>query len=308
MPVPPQMGILKVLAYFDIFKYPLTKDEIGLFLGQKMPSDEVALWLQQLAGQHRIFKLGDFYSLQNDDDLRQRRLIGNKKASELLPVAYRVGKFLYQFPFVRGIGISGSLSKNCAGPDADIDLFIITGANRLWIARTIMHVFKKFTFITRHHTWFCMNYYIDEEALQIAEQNIFTATEIATLVPVCGNGTIDDFYQSNEWVSTWYPNINHKRSLYSTRASWIKKMLERLFNNKLGEWLDDYLMRLTSKRWALKEQRHRLNPKGIRLSLRTGKHFSKPFPGYFQNKIVEAWQQKIQDLEKQETVSDSMIV
>ena len=34
-----------------------------------------------------------------------------------------------------------------------------------------------------------MNYYIDEEALQISDKNIYTAVEVVTLVPVCGNGS-----------------------------------------------------------------------------------------------------------------------
>jgi hypothetical protein len=93
---------------------------------------------------------------------------------------------LYRFPFVRGIGISGSLSKNYADEDADIDFFIITSRNHLWIARTFLHGLKKLSFLVGKQDWYCMNYFIDEEALVIAEKNIFTATEVVTLKPVCG--------------------------------------------------------------------------------------------------------------------------
>src|SRR2546430_6574247 len=88
----------------------------------------------------------------------------------------------------------------------DIDFFIITSANRLWIARTCMHLFKKLTFLTGRQHWYCMNYYIDEEALNIEEHNIFTATELITLLPVCGNGTMQRFFQMNSWVSVYFPN------------------------------------------------------------------------------------------------------
>src|SRR6202022_4223033 len=89
---------------------------------------------------------------------------------------------------------------------SDIDFFIITKANRLWIARTLMHLFKKLTFLTGHQGWYCMNYYVDEEALQIEEKNIFTATELITLLPVCGNGTMEEFFRANNWASSYFPN------------------------------------------------------------------------------------------------------
>ncbi|MGZ8553146.1 MAG: nucleotidyltransferase domain-containing protein [Chitinophagaceae bacterium] len=186
--------ILKVLAYFDIFHYPLTKNEIRKFLDHPLSEINFEESLEQMLSDEVIFLHNDFYSLQNNSLLAQRRKEGNRKAGKLLPKAFKIGRFLFHFPFVRAVFISGSLSKNFADEKADIDFFVITKANRLWIARTIMHLFKKLTFLTGHQHYFCMNYYIDEEALLIEDQNIFTAMEVATLVPVCGRKTIDSFF------------------------------------------------------------------------------------------------------------------
>ena len=131
MPVHPEQSIVKALAYFDIFNYPLTQEEIYNFLDQSVEMEVVMATLFQLVEEKRIFRLGSFYSLQPDPALRTRRTAGNHKAEILLKKAYRVGGFLYQFPFVRGIGISGSLSKNFADQQTDIDFFIITRTNRL---------------------------------------------------------------------------------------------------------------------------------------------------------------------------------
>ncbi|THU40113.1 hypothetical protein FAM09_09515 [Niastella caeni] len=294
MPVQPEQSIIKALAYFDIFNYPLTQEEIISFLDQQMGLDDVAPALQRLVAEKRIFRLGNFYSLQQDHALRTRRTTGNHNAELLLTVGYKVGGFLYQFPFVRGIGISGSLSKNFADQDTDIDFFIITSANRLWIARTLMHLFKKLTFITGHQHWFCMNYFIDEAALRIEEQNIFTAIEITTLIPVCGNGTMDAFFKTNNWTACYLPNNNFpKSSLIMIRHPWYKKAAEWMLNNRLGNILDNYLMKLTTRRWLQKEQQGRLNMKGERMSLRSGKHFSKPDPSYLQKRILDMYKQKV---------------
>ena len=303
MHVTPEQSVIKVLAYFDIFNYPLTKEEIYFFLGQKSHPDDVDPVLNRLAGSKRIFKLGNFYSLQNDMALRERRTAGNNKAAALIETAYKVGSFLYQFPYVRGIGISGSLSKNFADHNTDIDFFIITRSNRLWIARTFMHLFKKFTFITGHQHWYCMNYYIDEEALRIDEQNIFTATELITLLPVCGNGTMDKFFEQNNWTTIYFPNQPATRhSVYASRSSWFKKATEFVLNNRLGNALDNYLMRITSKRWLLKEEQQRLNASGIRMGLHNDKHYSKPNPVYFQKKVLDAFEKKVKQAEVAESV------
>ena len=299
MPIQTEQSIIKALAYFDIFNYPLTQEEIYSFLDQPVAMDKLAPALQQLVDDQRIFRLGNFYSLQPDAALRTRRINGNNKATVLLRTAYKAGGFLFQFPFVRGIGISGSLSKNFADQQTDIDFFIITRSNRLWIARTLMHLFKKLTFITGHQHWYCMNYYIDEEAMLIDEQNIFTATELITLLPVCGNGTMDRFYDKNNWTYDYFPNQTvRKHSMLLSRSTWFKKTVEWLLDNKMGNALDDLLMRITTRRWRKKEQQHKTNAHGNRMGLHTGKHFSKPNPEFFQKKVLESLDKKLMEADE----------
>lgn len=294
MAVQNEQSIIKALAYFDIFNYPLTLDEIHHFLDQTVSKDDVLPTLQQLVDDNRVFRMGSFYSLQQEPSLRARRTNGNDKAGILLTTGYKVGGFLYQFPFVRGIGISGSLSKNFADQNTDIDFFIITRANRLWLARTLMHLFKKLTFITGHQHLYCMNYYIDEEALCIDEQNIFTATELITLKPVCGNGTMDRFYDQNNWAGSYFPNQPvSKESIVLAKPGWFKRTVEWLLDNKVGNSLDNWLMRVTTRRWLKKEQLKKTNSHGIRMGLHTGKHFSKPNPEFFQKRVLDSLEKKL---------------
>jgi hypothetical protein len=138
-----EAGILKLLAYFDIFQYPLTKNEIRQFLVSKDTEEGLDKLLRGLVTRKTVFLHLGFYSLHNNPLLAHRRTAGNTRAEKMLPKAFTTGRFLFRFPFVRAIGISGSLSKNFADEKADIDFFIITKANRLWIARTIMHRFQK---------------------------------------------------------------------------------------------------------------------------------------------------------------------
>jgi predicted nucleotidyltransferase len=175
-------NILTTLAYFDMFNYPLTRVEIFLFLQQEYRLDEFEVALRYMVASQAIYNFDNYYTLKNDQSLIKRRVEGNRKAADLVKIAHKVSDLLIRFPFVRGIAISGSLSKNFADDDSDIDLFIITAKNRLWIARTLMHTFKKLTFLFNKQHYFCMNYYVDEAQLQIAEKNIYTAIEVAWII------------------------------------------------------------------------------------------------------------------------------
>ena len=294
-------SILKVLAYFDLFNYPVSKEEIYLFLDRPAQGDDLIIDLAQWVRDGHIFKFNEFYSLKNDPALLKKRIKENGYAQPLLITADKISKFLFRFPYIRGIGISGSLSKNVADEKSDIDYFIITSSNRLWIARTIMHLFKKLTFLTGHQHWYCMNYYVDEDAMQIEEKNIFTATELVTLLPICGNGTMHNFFKVNEWTNMYFPNFKQGTTGdpgKNFRGS-IKKLVEFFFNNRLGDRLDNYLMGLTKKRWEQKEEKQKLNIKGNRMGLSVSKHCCKPNPAFFHANILRKYASRLIEIEKQ---------
>jgi len=293
-------SILKVLIYFDQFNYPLTSEEIISFLEKPVEKIGLINTLDKLLKSQKIFKLDKFYSLQNDLSLVTRRIKGNQKAADLLIKAEKIANLFYKFPYVRAVGISGSLSKYFADENADIDYFIITKTNLLWIARTLLHLFKKNPFLKNRKEYYCMNYFVDEAGLLIEEKNIYTATELFTLIPMAGNGSIKRLFEINSWSNNFFPN----RSLPSAKEDlkkhthWAKKLGESVLNNKLGDVLDDYFMRLTTRRWKKKEDEQRLNTKGERMGLKTGKHFSKPNPIFFHDWFLKKYEKKLEEKKK----------
>ena len=283
--------ILATLTYFNMFDYPLKKREVYIFLGHKADPQEFEKALNNLMDESAIFKIGEFYCLLNNYALAERRCRGNEKAALLLKKAEKAAAFISAFPFVKGVAVSGSLSKKFADEDADIDFFIITAANRLWIARTFLHVFKKITFLFNMQDFFCMNYFVDEAEPGIREKNIYTATEVATILPLRGIAIFDKFYAANNWTKIFLPNnYMHISSAGKIRRTWLSIITEKIFNNRAGNLLDTFLMKLTAKSWNAKTLRNKKNSKGILLSMHTGKHFSKPNPEYFQRKLLQRYE------------------
>ena len=224
--------ILRTLLYFDIFNYPLKSEEVFKFLGiPALDKSIVTSRLSSLTDQKIIFQFGELFSLKNDNALIDRRLKGNKEADKYLILAQKKANFISKFPFVRAVLASGSLSKGYMDEGSDLDFFIITAPNRLWIARTLLVLYKR-VFLANSHKHFCVNYFIDEKHLEIEEKNLFTATELATVIPLYGSKQYENLQGVNSWLLEFFPNYT-PRSISDVpplKLSWPKKVFEGVIN------------------------------------------------------------------------------
>lgn len=290
-------NILKTLAYFDVFNYPLTRDEILSFSREKLDQASIDESLDLLIRGRIIFKLGEFYALKDQPFLADRRLNGNQHAIKKIAIAEKVAKILSWFPFVQSVAVSGSLSKQFATKDSDLDFFIITTANRLWIARTCMHLLKKMSFIVGRQHWFCMNYYIDELCLTISEKNIFTAMEIVTLMPMQGKDCFQNFIEANSWTNNYFPiQATLLKEAAKIKRVFLRRCVEKIFCSGLGDVTDRWLMKVTDKRWGKKTLQGKVNDHGVKIAMMVNRHFSKPDPSNFQAKVIQQYESRMRRL------------
>lgn len=291
--------ILATLTYFDNFRYPLTQKEIYSFLPERCTREVVSASLERMVCHNMIYKMQDYYSLRNDFDYVARRKKGYEQALKLISRGEKIASVISHFPFVRGIAISGSLSKYFADEDADIDFFIITSTNRVWIARSFTHLLKKLSFLFRKQHLLCMNYYIDESQPEIIEKNIFTATEVVTLIPVKGISAFNNFFEANRWTAQYLPNFFMPLIRNAeTNTNIVKRLLELILNGKAGNALDTWLMHMTNNRWQRKKMSKKMNEHGNVMSMAVHKHYSKPDPSIFQRQLLETYEKKLSEILK----------
>lgn len=241
-------NILCVLLYFDIFDYPLTAAEI-FYRSSARSRGDVSDCLEYLVEMGFVYRFGEYFTIQNNSLLVKRRIAGNACAMRYMKKARRISRLIGYFPFVRSVMLSGSISKMYMDEKSDIDYFVVTEPNRLWIARFFFVLFHKTLFLNRTKL-FCYNYMIDADHLAIAKQNTYTAAEIVTLIPTYGSPGYEDFLQANAWTKNFFPNfpVPVKEQILEGN-SWIKRWLEKIFSGSLGEKLDIYLMKHTERRW-----------------------------------------------------------
>lgn len=282
--------ILLQVLYSEVFRHPLTITELCGAVEDGPEAVQQAL--NGLVLQGLVEEEDGYYAVSDINNKTTLRMAGMERARQLEEKSLRVGRFIQRFPFVKGVGISGSLSKGILHQDGDFDYFIITEHNRLWVARTLLILYKKL-FLFNSRKYFCVNYFVDDQNLEIAEKNRFTATEIQTLIPVIGS-VFAEFHTANNWVRSYYPgnrflNIHFpetRKPVWSRSVMWILK-------GKLGEWADLSCMKITFRRW--KKKFSYFQDDKFELTLRTRRYISKHHPNDFQTKVLKRHEELIDE-------------
>jgi len=198
--------------------------------------------------------------------------------------------------------LSGSISKGYMDEKADIDYFIITAPNRLWVARILLVIFKKM-FLFNSYKFFCINYFISTTELEIEEKNIYTAIELATLIPMYGSDVYNDLYGANQWIKAYVPNYPKRDvvSLPAFKKKIIQKVIEPLLNNRFGNYVDEKIMKM----FIRFDEKHygELDEDTFRLAFKTRKNISKHHPNFYQKRVLESLTKKLEQLELKHNVA-----
>jgi len=287
--------IIKVLLYFDVFSYPLTRNEIicysALTRERWYEADQV---LFDLENKGWINHFGGLYYIGNNRSNVAGRIEGNRRASKRLQTARLYSRIISWFPFVRGIYISGSLSKGYAAEKDDIDYFIITRPGRLWLVRTMLTLFKKI-FLFNSYRNFCINYFVDEDHLFIKEHNRYTATEVVFLIPVFNRKLYNELLERNSWVKAYYPNFRQKYDFCQENNPALKRLMEKFLDSRFGDWLESYFHR--ASRNYIRKKFSYMDQESFTGSFTMLKHELRYLPERHQPNILKKYNEKVRNYE-----------
>lgn len=285
---------LRALLYFDIFDYPLTAAEVVQY-SPAVINFSTERFLENLVSRKILFRFENFYSLQDDPRLAVRRMKGNALAEKKMKTAKRFSRLISLVPFVRAVMLSGSISKGYMDENSDIDYFIVTETNRLWIARTMLAIFRR-VFLFNSHKNLCTNYFIDNHNLEIGEKNIFTAIELRTTKPMFGASTIEKFHAANAWALSFLPNFVLQNGTASNGDFFLKTTVEKIFSLRMVDHFNAWLMKKSLDYWKRKYGQI-VHPTDFEIAFRSTTGISKSHPQFFQKKVLMHYDQKIKEFE-----------
>jgi hypothetical protein len=179
---------------------------------------------------------------------------------ELYEHAQLFVRMISWIPGIRMIAVSNSLAMHATHPSSDIDLFIITSVNRLWIVRAgILAMAIILNVRTRPGNEagkFCFPFFMTDKNLSLQsiaiEKDVYLAYWTYTLKPLYNRDyTYGRFMEVNK---AWYEEIleefsspeNHQEHLNSNRIFLIEKN-SHAFSILIWKWVSPLLWLLD--RW-----------------------------------------------------------
>ena len=234
---------MATLSYHDIFDYPLKLEEIiSLLIEKKASQSAILKEAANLQTQKKIDKKSEYYFLKSRPNLVATRISREKYSKKKLRKARFFASILKLIPTIRMVAVSGALAMKNSHKNDDIDLVIITSRGALWTTRFFSNLlllpFKRDSKGQKISDRACLNLFLDESALRIKEQNLYTSHEICQMKLLWDrDNTHQRFLKANSWTKnhlpSWEPELqntsrSYKRGRIPSMLSVIEKPLKSL--------------------------------------------------------------------------------
>lgn len=229
-----ERSILKTLLYADIFKYPLTKNQVWKFLISDEKINKTFLF-NNLKNVKKIIDFKDgYFFLKGKKGLIDLRKENEKESNIKLKRAKKIAQIVFHIPSIKLIGVSGALSMKNSDANDDIDFFVVSENNLAWSTRFFSIIILSFLGVYRTKKTenikdkICLNMIIDESNLHFKKplQNLYTAHEVIQIIPLFSrNNTYKKFIKENEWYKKFLPNATSYKNIYRDKSQNIFEIL-----------------------------------------------------------------------------------
>jgi hypothetical protein len=250
-----EKAVLKTLAFFDIFDYPLTIVEIHKWLYAKKGFGllDIITALEGGSLSNFIEYQDGFYFLKGRAQIIEIRLDRYQIADEKFKIARRVTKFLRWVAFIKLIAVCNTVGYNNASAGSDIDFFIIVRRGRVWWSRLLITSLVTLLRVRRHEKKvkdrICLSFYVADDHLDLAEiailpLDIYLIYWFATLAPIYDLETNKNFFQANNWLfgqlpNFYIPQLASRRQVFDDALTSFSKKIDYLVLGRgFGDWLE----------------------------------------------------------------------
>lgn len=222
-------AILATVAYADVFLFAPTAAEIAAGLvGAELDEPEVLARLRASPSlEQRICEAQGFHFLRGSEALVERRLRGARATDALLARHQRTLRWVTGLPFVRMVALSGGTAFKNSIEKEDLDLFLVARTGRAWTAYLFLVATLR---LLGTRSVVCANYWVDEANLEIQRgRDLFTASQLAHLVPIYGGDAWRRFVASNQWIADFLPRSIPRPAPRDASAPWKRAAEVALF-------------------------------------------------------------------------------
>jgi hypothetical protein len=250
------------VAYADVFDYPLTSREIHRFLiGVRAPIEMVDMVLNtgEVVPKFLMQRQG-YITLPDRMEIIETRQQRAANAARLWPRATYYGRLIALFPFVRMVAVTGALAMDNVNDNADLDYLVVTRPGRLWLCRALVVLLVRWAALRSEII--CPNLFLSEQSLVYSRRDLYTAHEMAQMVPIAGYAVYLRMMVLNTWILDYLPNVQtalqtdvvpHHRP---KSHAFLRNSAEILLGTAWVDWLERWEMNRKIRKFSLQRGSH----------------------------------------------------
>lgn len=267
-----ESAIYKTLAYQSIFNSLPTLNNLQYFLISDFHIGTKDV-VSTINFSKNIQIIDNFVCFRKDSKKVETAKARYKNSKIKIEKAKKISQILKLIPWFKMIGISGAVASYNAVSDDDIDLFVIVSKNRIWLARFCDYLVLNILRVRRNaksrnlNNKICINFYLTDDNLELKNKDIYSANEIARLIPLHGDSVYNDFINANKWISKYlanfWDNFINRNNFKTAERKVPNFFLFDLLNSFLGKLQRKYMMPKMSRE-EVSEKEIRFHPMDLR--------------------------------------------
>ncbi len=197
-----------------------------------------------------------FFDKQDLEKLKNNLKLKNNESNiekELYNRSYKYLKYIKFLPWLLMVWIWNSIAMNWATKDSDIDLFIVTTKNTMWLNRIIITFIFSILWVRKtekkHAKMFCLSFFATSDGLDFndwkIENDIYLYYWILTFKPIINyNKTYEKFIFLNEkWTS-----LDKYKEKIEENKKYIYYSWNKNINNKFLWFFDNIIKKIFIKK------------------------------------------------------------
>lgn len=239
-----QEAIFKVVSFFDIFDFPLTAFEIWQYLFIESDFFRVEESLQEMCAEGKLISKNGFFCFQSRENIiitRMRRYNYAERKFKKAKIVSQIFKFI---PWIKLVAIGNILGPSNLRDGGDIDFFIVTQKDRLWLTRFFCTVLMKLTAQRpvpgNERDKICLSFYVSDDSLNLENlmlnsDDLYFIYWLVNLEIIFDSGSVyNKLVKHNAWIFSKLPNwrqkekgVRHQVSSFSSPI--YKKIWDLIF-------------------------------------------------------------------------------
>lgn len=199
--------VFNTIKLANYFESAFSIDQVYQYLPSQLEDKEFKYIINQLENENEI-KIKDDLVFQKSSTTNY--YLKKKWSRSIFKKNKKYISIISKIPWIKFIGLTGANSFESCKQNDDVDMFVVTQKNKLWLTYLFIVVISK---LLGKRNILCVNYLVDDENLTIRHKSYYNAVQILQMKSIFNPEFRDQLIYANKWIFDFLPNAVYEKSV-----------------------------------------------------------------------------------------------